>query len=169
MARSDSSEVDAAITALLLNDPTLQTILPDGVYFDVGAQESQRFILIQQITQRDEPQFDDANGGIAWEEYRYAIQAIALNSTGADVKRAAQRIHELLQDNPDLGIVGYSTMRVQRDTSTGRIRFSEVDPENTSIRWQHRGAHYLVMVCPTGTVIATTGQPTTGQTLAGIS
>ena len=138
---SVSTDVDAAVVGLLLGDATLQAMLPDGVYFDVAAQGAERFVVVERVTHLDEPQF----GGQAWELFRYAIQAVAENTTGADVNRAADRIHALLQDNVALPVTGYSVMLVERN---GAIRKSEIDDNNAARRWQRRGGYYIVQVSP---------------------
>jgi hypothetical protein len=50
---SDSSEVDAALVALLLADPQLTTLMPDGVFFDVAAHGSERFVIVSQLAHED--------------------------------------------------------------------------------------------------------------------
>jgi hypothetical protein len=135
---ADSSDVDAALSAKLLGDATLMALMPDGVYFDVASKNATRFVLLSLLTHEDNYQF----GGEAWEVFTYLVKAVALNTSGGDVKTAAQRIHTLLQDGT-LSATGYGLMRMQR---TERLRITEVDEANNDIRWQHRGGHYEVWV-----------------------
>lgn len=135
----DSSDVDAAISANLLADSALMAIAVDGVYFDVAAKSAQKFVIVSLLTHRDEYIFNDE----AWEVFEYLVKAVALSTTGADVKTAAARIHTLLQDGT-ITPAGYGLMRMQR---TERIRYTEVDADNDS-RWQHRGGRYEVWMQP---------------------
>jgi len=134
----DSGDVDAALSAKLLADATLAAFAVDGVYFDVARKNATRFIIIALLTEDDEPMFQ----GRAFEDGVYLVKAVALESTGANVKAAAARIDTLLE-NGTLTVAGYSLMRMSR---LNRIRYVEVDEANADIRWQHRGAHYAITV-----------------------
>jgi hypothetical protein len=57
------------------------------------------------------------------------------------VKDAAARIDTLL-DNGTLAVAGYKLMLIQREE---RVRVTEVDDVDRSIRWQRRGGRYRVM------------------------
>jgi len=133
---SDSSDIDAAISARLLGDATLMALMPDGVFFDEAAQNAQKFVLISLLDEHDEPIF----GARGYEDALYLVKAVALSSSGANVKAAAARIDALLEDQP-LTVAGYTWMTVHRET---RVRMAEVDDVDPSIRWQHRGGHYRV-------------------------
>jgi len=137
---SDSSAIDAALTAKLLGDPTLMAITTDGVWFDEAAARATKFVIISLVDEHDEPMF----GGRAFEDALYLVKAVALASSGADVKAAAARIDALL-DGGTLTVTGYSLMTLRREA---RIRLTEVDDVDTSIRWQHRGGHYRLQVSP---------------------
>lgn len=137
---SDSSEVDAAISAKLLGDSTLMAFATDGVFFDVAAQNATKFVIVSLVDEHDELMFN----GRAYEDATYLIKAVALATTGADVKTAAARI-DVLFDGGTMTVTGYSVMTIKRDA---RIRFTEVDEADRSIRWQHRGGRYRVMVSP---------------------
>ena len=106
----------------------------------MAKKSAQRFVLISLLAHEDEYQF----GGSAWERFTYLVKAVILETTGANVKTAAARIHTLLQDGT-LAPTGYGLMRMAR---LERVRYTEVD-EDTDARWQHRGGHYEVMVVPT--------------------
>lgn len=136
---ADASEVDAAVSSTLVNDATLAALMTDGVYFDVAAHGLTKFVIVSLLAHEDAYLF----GGSAWERFVYLVKAVALSSTGADVKTAAARIHTLLQDG-SLSPTGYGLMRMQR---LERVRYTEVD-DDTDQRWQHRGGQYEVLVQP---------------------
>lgn len=136
---SDASEVDAAVSAKLVNDATLQALMTDGVYFDIASHGKTKFVIVKLMEHNDAYMYQ----GSAYERSVYLVKAVALSSTGADVKAAAARIHTLLQDGA-LSPVGYSTMVVQR---LERVRYTEEGPD-TDARWQHRGGQYEVLVSP---------------------
>lgn len=138
---SDSSEVDAALVALLLADVPLTTLMPDGVFFDVAKKGAQRFVIVSQLAHEDVGMFNAS----AYEEFTYLVKAVALSTTGADVKAAATRIHALLHDGT-ISPTGYALMRMRR---LERVRYAEPDDENHDARWQHRGGQYAVSVSPT--------------------
>jgi len=132
----DSSAIDNAIVGVLLADATLAGLMPDGVYFGVAAPKAQRFVIVSVIEATDEPVL----GSRGYEDVLYMIKAVALERTGADVKAAAHRIDQLLEDQP-LTIPGYVHMVTCRE---GRFRYPEVDEVDDTIRWQHRGGNYRV-------------------------
>jgi len=138
----DSGAVDKAVVKRLFDDPTLMAILPDGVYFNVAAQGAQRFIAIEVTAHTVERMF----GGVAWESFRYLIDAIALQTSGADVRAAADRINELLSDPSQLVAPGYRITESWRDGSYKPDL--TIDPENASVRWQHRIGVYFVKAVP---------------------
>jgi hypothetical protein len=136
--QTDSAALDAAVVAALITDATLAGLMPDGVYFGTATpQGAQRFVRVDVMGSGDEYQF----GSPAWEWTRYQIKAVALNTSGLPVAQAAKRIYDLLQDVP-LVISGYAWMRTQRVGNL--IHYNEPDAANTSVRWNHRGAHYIV-------------------------
>ena len=140
MSQRDSSEVDAALSSLLLADSALMAAMPDGVFFDEAAPGKTKFVIISLVDELDTPMFN----GRAFEEALYLVKAVALGSSGADVKTAAARIDVLL-DYGTLTIAGYNHMLTRRES---RVRVTEVDEIDTSIRWQHRGGRYRVLASP---------------------
>jgi hypothetical protein len=120
----DSSAIDNAVVGVLLADATLASLMPDGVYFGVAKAKATRFVIVSR----------------GYEDVVYMIKAVALERTGADVKAAAHRIDQLLEDQP-LTIPGYVHMGTCRE---GRFRYPEVDEVDDTIRWQHRGGNYRV-------------------------
>lgn len=143
MALSDISEVDSAIMARLANDPTLQSYVPDGVFYDVAAPGSQAFVIVARIEADAEPMLDS---GTAWESYLYLVKSVILipsGASGAPSKAAAKRIHELMQ-NATINAPGYADMYCQRAEP---VRYTEVDPVS-DVRWQHRGGQYHLWLIP---------------------
>lgn len=141
----DSSDVDNALVAKLGADATLLALMPNGVYFDEGPPNATRLVIVSLVDEHDEPQF----GGRAFEDALYLVKAVALSKPSAPLpsnvmKDAAARIDALLE-NGTLTVPGYGLMTMQRDS---RIRSTEVDEIDSSIRWQHRGGRYQVMVAP---------------------
>jgi hypothetical protein len=136
----DSSAVDAAIVAALLSDATLSSLMPDGVFIDEANPNAKRFVVVSLIDHRDVAAF----GGRAYEDALYLVKAVAINTSGSDVKAAAARIDAVLEDEI-LTAPGYVWMTGHRES---RIRSTEVDEVDRSIRWQHRGGRYRVQVSP---------------------
>lgn len=136
---SDASEVEAALSAKLVADSTLLATMTDGVYFDIAAHGATKFVILSLLAHEDAYQF----GGSAMERFLFLVKAVALSSTGADVRTASARIHTLLQDG-SLAPTGYTLMRMQR---LERVRYTEVDSD-TDARWQHRGGQYEILVQP---------------------
>lgn len=135
---ADSSEVDSALIAKLMADGPLMASMTDGVYFDEASQGKTKFVIVSLVTEFDEPMF----GARAYEDATYLVKAVALGSSGADVKTAAARIDAVLDGQP-LTVTGYKLMVMQR---VERIRYTEVDEIDKSIRWQHRGGRYQIVV-----------------------
>jgi hypothetical protein len=132
----DSSIVDQALIDRLLGDAQLKAICPDGVWWEVGDEKSQRFVVVSIVDHDDVPVF----GGRAWENTLYLVKAVMLNSAGGSVRAAAARIDSLLENwNSDLPDFGH--LSAHRE---GRIRITEQDSENSAIRWLHRGGRYRV-------------------------
>jgi len=140
---SDSSAIDQALVDRLLSDATLRALGPDGVFWEeagasmaTGGNPTQ-FVIVSLIDEGDAAIF----GGRAWEDGLYAVKFVELSSAAVhNVRAGAARIDVLLEDQP-LTVAGYTPMTVHREA---RIRLTEVDDTDASIRWQHRGGHYRV-------------------------
>lgn len=152
---SDSSDVDQALMDKLKADTTLASLMPDGVFMDeagksiVSGGNSTRFVIVSLVDEHDQPMF----GGRAFEDALYLVKAVELSSAVKNIKAAAARIDELLDPQPPLPpatleVPGYGLMTMRRQA---RVRATEVDEVDTSIRWQHRGGRYQVMVAPAST------------------
>jgi len=133
----DSSNIDNALIALLGADATLLALVPNGVYYDEAPPGSTRFVIVSLADQRDEPMFR----GTAYEDGLYLVKAVMLSTAGGDIKAAAARIDVLLDQQP-LTVSGYSVSIMRRES---RVRMTEVDDVDNSIRWFHRGGRYQVV------------------------
>jgi hypothetical protein len=133
---SDSSAIDNALVALLGSDTTLLSYCPNGVYWDEAPPNSTKFVIVSLIDEADEATF----GGRAYEDALYLVKAVALSTAGANMQAAAARIDTLLNDQM-LTVSGYTHMVIHRES---RVRITEVDDEDASIRWLHRGGYYRV-------------------------
>lgn len=136
----DSSDVDNALVAALGADATLLALMPNGAYMDEAPPGSTRFVIVSLVEAHDAPMF----GGRAFEEVQYLVKAVALSTAGANMKAAAARIDELLEYG-SLTVAGYSGVTLRREE---RVRQTEVDDVDASIRWHHRGGRYSVAVTP---------------------
>jgi hypothetical protein len=137
---ADISDVDAAISALLLGDATLMAFATDGVYFDLASHGATKFVIVSRMAGFDTRMFS----GRAFETVHYLVKAVALSTTGANVKSAAARIDALLEQ-ATLTVTGYGQVIASRIEPMPR--YTELDPENDS-RWQHRGGLYEVVAVP---------------------
>ncbi len=136
MPPPDSSLIDDALVAKLLNDSKLKAMLPDGVWWDVAGNTAKKFVIVSMVEHNDVPVF----GGRAWEETLYLVKAVTLFSEGVNIGAAAKRIDAILEDG-SLSIEGFGLMAMFRER---RVRFTERDDTNASVRWLHRGGHYRV-------------------------
>lgn len=140
MSSSDTSEIDAAVLAVLTGDATLATLAPGGVWFDVvGGANVTRYVLVTQLAHEDQAMLR----GDAWERVLYAVKFVGLDSEGGDAKAAAARIHTLLHDTR-YPVTGFFLMQSSR---LERIRYTERD-DVTEGSWQHRGGQYAVWAAP---------------------
>lgn len=134
----DSGDVDAALSAKLLADAPLAALMPDGVWFDFAPKTKTKFVIVSLLNEDDEPMFQ----GRAFEDALYLVKAVAMETTGANVKAAAARIDAILEDGT-LVVSGYKLMRMTR---VSRVRYTEVDEVDADVRWQHRGSHWAITV-----------------------
>lgn len=133
----DSSDLDNALIAKLGADVTLLGYCPNGVFWDEAPPGSTRFVIVSMVDQHDEPQFS----GRAFEDALYLVKAVMLSTASGDVKAAAARIDALL-DQQSLTATGYGVSLMRREA---RVRITEVDDVDNSIRWFHRGGQYRVV------------------------
>lgn len=138
----DSSAIDNALLAKLGSDATLLALCPNGVYMDEAPQGSTRFVIVSLVDEVDEAQF----GGRAIEDALYLIEVrMRADVAAATMGTAAARVETLLEDQP-LTVAGYTWMTTFREA---RVRLTEIDEVDPSIRWYRRGGHYRVQVSVT--------------------
>jgi hypothetical protein len=137
----DSSDVDNALVAKLLADATLATLMPGGVFMDEAPAGAEQFVIVSLVDAHDDPMFR----GCAAEDMLYLVKAVELSTVAVkNSKAAAARIQVLLEQGT-LTPTGYSLMTMRRES---RVRYTEVDDKDASIRWQHRGGRYQIVVSP---------------------
>lgn len=145
MPLPDSQDVDTAVLTKLSSDATLLALMPNGVYFDEAPPNSTRFVIVSLVDEADRAIF----GGRKFEDARYMVKAVARTNAAptvaADIKSAAARIDALLEDTT-LTVSGYTTFEVSREQ---RIRATEVDDIDPTLRWYHRGGQYRVQMTVT--------------------
>ena len=136
---ADTSDIAAALIAKLGSDLELLSLCPNGVYFDEAPPGSTRFVIVSFVNAIDQGVF----GRRAIEDAIYLVEARMLSTVpGANIKRAAARIDELLEDQP-LTVAGYTWSAMHRIEP---IRLTEVDEVDPSVRWLRRGGQYFVQM-----------------------
>ncbi len=133
----DSALIDAALLARLSGDAALTALCPDGVYVDEAKQNAQRFVIVSLVEAFDEATF---GLGRTIESSLYLVKAVMFGNSSLQAAQAAARIDVLLEDVP-LTAAGYTGMALYRED---RMRMTEVDEADPSLRWQHRGGRYRV-------------------------
>jgi len=134
---ADTSDIASALIAKLGSDAELLSLCPNGVYWDEAPPGSTRFVIVAFINAIDRGVF----GRRAIEEGIYLVEARMLSTVqGANIKRAAARIDELLEDQP-LTVAGYTWSTMHR---VEPVRMTEVDELDPSIRWNRRGGQYFI-------------------------
>ncbi|HEV8445447.1 MAG TPA: hypothetical protein VGQ44_01460 [Gemmatimonadaceae bacterium] len=146
----DSSDIDSALVAKLSADTGiggLMRLAVDGVFMDeagkslVTGGNAKQFVIVSLVDEVDEPVL----GKRGFEDALYLVKFVELSTVSpSHVKAGAARIDALLEDGV-LTVPGYTHMVLCRES---RIRLLEVDEEDASIRWQHRGGQYRVQQAP---------------------
>ncbi len=134
MALPNSSDIDNALIAKLASDAALLALCPNGVYYAEAPPGATRFVIVQLQAATDIGQF----GGTAYEDDLIQVEARMLSTAGGDANAAAQRIQELLHDQP-VTVPGYASCTTHREN---RIRLKDTFPDDPSIRWDRRGGLY---------------------------
>jgi hypothetical protein len=138
MPLPDGSDLDAAVVDLLWADATLKALVPDGVFMDVAPANAKQFVLVSIMDEHDEDTFE----GRAWEDTLYAVRAVESSTVATkNIKAAAARIDQLLE-RAVVTATGYVFVSSGREQ---RLRNTEIDAIDKSIRWQHRGGQYRLM------------------------
>jgi hypothetical protein len=138
---SDSSDVDAALLAVLRSDATLAALLPGGMFFDDAPPNSRAFGVLSVLSASDVQRFE----GRSHEETLYLAKAVVLSTepdASATCKAAAARIDVLL-DKTRIAATGYAPMACLREE---RVRYTETDDVDPTIRYLHRGGQYRVVM-----------------------
>lgn len=138
---ADSGLIDRALVSVLASDATLMALVPDGVFFDQAPANAARFVIVSLLAEIDVQQFR----GRAFEEATYLVEARMLSTAGGDVQAAAARIDVLLE-GATLTATGYTTVLVTREE---RLRRTEADEIEPTIRWFRRGGRYRVVMAAT--------------------
>jgi hypothetical protein len=139
MSPRDSSDIDQALIARLGSDAQLLALMPNGVYWDEAPPASTQFVIVSFIEQADAREFSAR----AFEDALYLVKAVELSTVATkNCKAAAARIDALLEEQP-LTVANYEPMALYREA---RIRATEVDDIDPTIRWFHRGGHYRVVM-----------------------
>jgi hypothetical protein len=140
MPNADSSLVDDAIIATLLKDSQLRTLCPDGVWSDQAGEGKERFVIISLVDHNDVPVFE----GRGFEDALYLVKAVIKNGKG-DIKGACGRIDEILSGADGRGaiipVADFGELSIAREA---RVRYTEVDDQEPTLRWLHRGGRYRV-------------------------
>ena len=132
-----------ALVAKLAGDATLAGYMQAGafVFMDEAPAGSTKFVIVSLVDETDAYTFE----GRSHEDARYLVEARVLSTAGGNIKAAAARIDALLNLGT-LTIAGYGLLLLRR---AERIRMTDVDDQDASIRWHRRGGHYQLMAAPT--------------------
>lgn len=134
---SDSSAIDNALVAKLGADQALLALCPNGAYWDEAPANATAFVIVSLVDELDVDEF----GRTAYEDALYAVE-VRLKATATNAQAAAARIQALLHDQP-LVVAGYTWMTLHRES---RMRQTEVDAVDPSIRWYRRGGQYRLQM-----------------------
>jgi hypothetical protein len=143
----DSSDIDAAVIERLQSDAQLQSLMVDGVYFDPAPPGLKSYVVVSLVIAEDAATFKRRE----YETLLYLIKCVQLTTSNAQIKQAAARIDELIEDHA-LTVEGYSWMTSHR---VERVRYTEVDDTDSTVRWQHRGGQYRVQMARAAVAAAT--------------
>lgn len=137
----NATEVERALIGKLAADATLQTSLPDGVFYDTAPLGSTRFAIVSLSASRARYELND---GETLRALIYVVKAVVLGASSDGVAAADKRIQELVDRQPlDLPAAAGATLMVARWVD--RIRYTETASGEI---WQHRGARYEITVTP---------------------
>ncbi len=134
----DSSLIDQALLAHLGSDATLLSHAVNGIYYQEAPEGSKAFVIVSLVDEHDEGVF----GQRAYEDALYMVEARMASTAGGNIQAAAARIDELLED-VEIPVAGYGFMACYRES---RLRMTEVDDADPSIRWFRRGGMYRFQV-----------------------
>ena len=132
----DSSLIDQALLAHLGSDTTLLALVPNGIYYQEAPEGAKRFVIVSLVDEHDEGTFQQR----AFEDALYMVEARMASTAGGNIQAAAARIDELLEDVP-IAAAGFNHMACFRES---RLRMTEVDDAEPSIKWFRRGGMYRI-------------------------
>ena len=133
----ESSAIDSALIAKLSSDATLAALATNGVYFDEAPQGSRSFVIVSLMDEDDAQHF----GQRSFEDALYLVKAVVITTVAnanTVIRDAANRIDALLEQTT-LTATGYMPMACYREA---RLRLTEVDEVDPTVRWYHRGGQY---------------------------
>lgn len=133
------ADVAKAVFGALGADTTLKTLCPDGVWKNQAPQGKTRFVVVILA----DANVDDIYQAQAFWSFTYSISAVMKNNSSADAYAAADRIDAAIQ-----GITTVQNHVVTVSRLEEPIDYSEPDPTNPDLFWQHVGGNYELMVTP---------------------
>lgn len=137
---SDSSLVDDALMARLINDAQLKALLPDGVWWDAATEGKTRVCIVSLVEHSGNPVFN----GRGWDSALYLVKAVMLNSSSVNIAAAAKRIDDLLDTDGKGTVIDIPNYGQAASFRESRVRMTERDDQNAAVRWLHRGGRYRV-------------------------
>jgi len=120
------------------SDATLLGLCPNGVYYQEAPEGAKQFVIVSLVEEHDEGTFEQRG----FEDALYMVEARMASTAGGNIQAAAARIDALLEDVP-IEAAGFHAMACFRES---RLRMTEVDDADPSIRWFRRGGMYRVQV-----------------------
>ncbi len=140
----DSGAILMALVEYLRADADLAQMMPDGVFVDLAPATSTKFVIVSAADGDDEATFQ----GRAIESGLYLVKAVARSVPPSEVRAAAYRIDQLLEDRAPGDVPGYAWMSTARERPIGLL--VESDDVDRSIRWYHKGGYYRLEMAVAG-------------------
>src|SRR5262245_34169768 len=146
---SDTGAVDAAIVSRLQADSQLLALMPDGVWINEAPAGKRAFVIVSLAIGQDVGQMAPLPAKRrAMEDLRYLIKAVNMNASRTPARNAAARIDAVMEDPAALTVPGYGVLQCHRFEA---VEDTEPDQIDQTIRWQHYGGRYRVLVTPLNT------------------
>jgi hypothetical protein len=137
---SDASQMKAAVFSALNGDPTLQALMPDGAWWNQAPPGKTQFIIVALPGHEDLYEFQDE----AFERFTYQITARSKEASSLAVDAAAARIRLVIEGMTSA--TGYLVTAAERIEA---IAYSDPDPVDAALLWQHAGGLYEILAQPT--------------------
>lgn len=138
VGRPDSGAILEALVAYLRADADLARMMPDGVWIDLAPPTSTKFVIVSIADAEDEATFE----GRAIESVLVFVKAVARSVPPSEVRCAAYRLDQLLEDSPFGDVPGYEWMTTFRERRVGLVVDS--DDVDRGVRWYHAGGYYRI-------------------------